>query len=122
MTRPCCPTSPWLIQAKADIRNGALCPTISMAPVLAITSLVGRTCGNGSLTPLESFLNHSSPGRTESLFPFKEHRDEHGQETVAKSKSKEGTGATVAVGQPRFGGSIPTPQESMWAMERITRP
>jgi hypothetical protein len=30
-------------QAKADIRHGASCPTISMAPVLAITSLVART-------------------------------------------------------------------------------
>src|SRR6266852_9823658 len=30
-------------QAKAKIRHGASCPTISMAPVLAITSLVART-------------------------------------------------------------------------------
>src|SRR5713101_6018706 len=30
-------------QAKAEIRHGASCPTISMAPVLAITSLVART-------------------------------------------------------------------------------
>ena len=30
-------------QAKADIRHGASCPTISMAPVLAITSLVAGT-------------------------------------------------------------------------------
>jgi hypothetical protein len=28
----------------------------------------GSRC-NGPLTPLESFLNRSSPGRTESLFP-----------------------------------------------------
>jgi hypothetical protein len=29
--------------AKADIRHGASCPTISMAPVLAISSVVART-------------------------------------------------------------------------------
>src|SRR5271155_3629154 len=29
-------------QAKADMRHGASCPTISMAPVLAITCLVAR--------------------------------------------------------------------------------
>jgi hypothetical protein len=43
-----------------------------MAPVLAITSLVaGTPGGKGPLTALESFLNRSSPGRTESLFPVR---------------------------------------------------
>jgi len=32
-----------LRQAKAEMRNGASCPMVSMAPVLAITSLVART-------------------------------------------------------------------------------
>jgi hypothetical protein len=37
----CCLDS--IRQAKADIRHGASCPTVSMAPVLAITSVVART-------------------------------------------------------------------------------
>src|SRR6266478_1638016 len=77
-------------QAKADIRHGASCPTVSMAPVLAITSLVARTLLCGPLTPLESFLNRSSPGRTGSSFSTEEDRDEDRQNAVAKSQVEEG--------------------------------
>ena len=38
-----------------------------MAPVLAIAGMVARTVNaDGPLTPLERFLNPSSPGRTGS--------------------------------------------------------
>jgi hypothetical protein len=44
-----------------------------MAPVLAIAGMVARTVDvDGPLTPLERFLNLSSPGRTESQFVTEE--------------------------------------------------
>jgi hypothetical protein len=58
---------------------------------------------NGPLTPLESFLNRSSPGRAASSFSIEENRDEDGEKAVAKPKGQEGTRATAAVGKPRFG-------------------
>jgi hypothetical protein len=49
-------------QAKADFPQHE-----SMAPVLAIAGMVAKTVDvDGPLTPLERFLNLSSPGRTGS--------------------------------------------------------
>ena len=46
-----------------------------MAPVLAIAGMVARTVDvDGPLTPLERFLNLSSPGRTGSQ-SFTEERE-----------------------------------------------
>jgi hypothetical protein len=39
------------------MRNGASCPTISMAPVLAITGLVARTSMERPCDPVGEFLN-----------------------------------------------------------------
>jgi hypothetical protein len=51
-------------QAKADLSLVLRRPIKSMAPVLAIAGMVARTVDvDGPLTPLERFLNLSSPGR-----------------------------------------------------------
>src|ERR1700746_1107171 len=70
------------------MRHGASCPTVSMAPVLAITSLVARTSLYGPLTPLESFLNRSSPGRTGSSFPPRRTEMRTGAELWRNRKGK----------------------------------
>ena len=57
---------------------------------------------NGPLTPLESFLNRSSPGRAKSSFSIEENSDGDGEKAVAKPKGQEGTRATAAVGKPRL--------------------
>lgn len=53
-------------QAIAETFIGAACPQVSMAPVLAITSMVAGTQIVSPSTPLGRFLNRSSPGRISS--------------------------------------------------------
>jgi hypothetical protein len=70
-----CPKAPSLVRL-VWIRFGKLrptsnwclwCPDESMAPVLAIAGMVARTVQcDGPLTPVERFLNLSSPARTGS--------------------------------------------------------
>jgi hypothetical protein len=63
-------------QAKADMRYGASRPTISMAPVLAITCLVARTGCSRSVDPVGEFLKPFVTGPNRILIPSKENRDE----------------------------------------------
>jgi hypothetical protein len=53
-------------QAIAETFIGAVCPKVSMAPVLAITGMVAGTAIVSPSTPLGRFLNRSSPGRIPS--------------------------------------------------------
>src|ERR1700726_2128699 len=76
-----------------------------MAPVLAITGMVARTVdADGPLTPLERFLNLSSPGRIGSHLSLR--RDGDGKpETVEEPEGEKGMGAAVAIRGPGTGGS-----------------
>jgi hypothetical protein len=68
---PClamCSLAIWFGKLRPLKQHGASCPTISVAPVLAITSMVAMTSWLRFFDPLESFLNRSSPGRAESSF------------------------------------------------------
>jgi hypothetical protein len=71
-----------------------------MAPVLAITGMVARTIDtDGPLTPLERFLNLSSPGRIGSHLSLR--RDGDGKpETVEEPEGEKGMGAAVAIRGP----------------------
>ena len=54
----------WVRQAKADFTVALSCPNSSMAPVLAVAGMVAdHHRFDGDLTPLESFINLSQPGR-----------------------------------------------------------
>ena len=76
-----------------------------MAPVLAIAGMVARIIDpDGPLTPLERFLNLSSPGRTGSHLSLR--RDGDGKpETVEEPEGEKGVGAAVAVRGPGTRGS-----------------
>src|SRR5258708_4055198 len=78
-------------QAKAANRHGASCPTISMAPVLAITSLVARTLLYRPFDPVGEFFKPFVTGPNRILISTEEDRDEDGQNAVAKSQVEEGT-------------------------------
>jgi hypothetical protein len=51
-------------QAMADITLARTCPSMSMAPVLAIIKLVAAACKTSGSTPLERVEGASLPGRT----------------------------------------------------------
>src|SRR5262249_29020186 len=75
-----------------------------MAPVLAIAGMVARTVdADGPLTPLERFLNPSSPGRTGSHLSIKSEDDDR-QEAVAEPEGEKGMGASTAIRCPGSGG------------------
>src|SRR5258706_10641159 len=78
-----------------------------MAPVLAIAGMVARTVdADDPLTPLERFLNLSSPGRTGSQLSLRSEDDDR-QEAVAEPEGEKGMGAAVAIGRPRVRGGPP---------------
>jgi hypothetical protein len=78
-----------------------------MAPVLAIAGVVARTVdADDPLTPLERFLNLSSPGRTGSHLSLRSEDDDR-QEAIAEPEGEKGMGAAVAIGGPRFRGGPP---------------
>src|SRR5258706_15855294 len=78
-----------------------------MAPVLAIAGMVARTVdADDPLTPLERFLNLSSPGRTGSHLSLRSEDDDR-QEAVAEPEGEKGMGAAVAIGKTRVRGGPP---------------
>ena len=72
------------------MRHGASCPTISMAPVLAITCLVARTWMKRPFDPVGEFLKPFVTGPSRIPISIKENRNEDGQKAVAEPKSKDG--------------------------------
>src|SRR4029453_6447399 len=58
----------WVRQAEADCTMALSCPNSSMAPVLAVAGMVAdHHRFDDDSTPLESFINLSSPGRARSI-------------------------------------------------------
>jgi hypothetical protein len=73
-----------------------------MAPVLAITGMVARTFdADSSLTPLERFINQSSPGRPDPNF-FDRSRDNDRQKAVAEPEGEKRVGITGPTGSEFF--------------------
>jgi hypothetical protein len=62
-------------QAKADTSTGASCPITSMAPVLAITSLVARTWMYGPFDPVGEISKPFVTGPNRISICTKESRD-----------------------------------------------
>jgi hypothetical protein len=71
-----------------------------MVPVPAIAGMVARTIdADGPLTPLERFLNLSSPGRTGSYLLLR--RDSDGRpEAVEEPKREKAMDAALAIRGP----------------------
>jgi hypothetical protein len=84
------------------MRNGASCPTVSMAPVLAITSLVQGSGCSRYFDPVGEFLKPFVTGPNRIPISSKENRDAYGQKLEGSTSDRGPTGVDLATGAESF--------------------
>ena len=112
----------WVRQAKADFTVALSCPHSSMAPVPAISGMVAdRHRFDGVLTPLESFINQSQPGRVRSISHTANRNGREKERVVAEPDTEKGTAATSSVPGPGAGSSAPRRRRDRCGQQRPLR-
>jgi hypothetical protein len=81
----------------AETFIGAMCPRVSMAPVLAITGMVAGTAHRESFDPVGEISKPFVTGPNPIPKIREVVKDGNGQEVASKSQGEERTGAKVAI-------------------------